>query len=296
MLARSIKDTVTRFWTMMGYKVERRVGWDCHGLPVENEVEKELGIKSKKEIEEKFGIEKFNAICRASVFRYKKEWENTLQRMGRWADYENAYATLDNNYIESVWWVFKQLWDKKLVYKDYRVTAYCSRCGTSLSNFEVNQGYKDTEDIKIKIQSEDSQKQEYLILAKERLGAIDKKYEVVEKIKGKNLAGLEYEPLYQFIKLGKKAHFVVADKCVSIEDGTGIVHIAPAFGEDDMRIGKINNLPLIFSVDDGGKFLPAINPWAGKFVKDADPEIIKELQNRNLLFKSEKIKHSYPFC
>src|SRR3989344_8720176 len=154
MLARSIKDTVTRFWTMMGYKVERRVGWDCHGLPVENEVEKELGIKSKKEIEEKFGIEKFNAICRASVFRYKKEWENTLQRMGRWADYENAYATLDNNYIESVWWVFKQLWDKKLVYKDYRVTAYCSRCGTSLSNFEVNQGYKDTEDPSVYVKFE----------------------------------------------------------------------------------------------------------------------------------------------
>ncbi|MDD5431075.1 MAG: class I tRNA ligase family protein [Candidatus Pacebacteria bacterium] len=334
-LATTIKDTVTRFWTMMGFKVERRVGWDCHGLPVENLIEKELGLKDKKAIEV-FGMDKFNDACRSSVFRCVDSWVRTLKRVGRWADYSRAYATMDNSYMESVWWVFKKLWEQKLVYKDFRVTPYCWRCGTPLSNFEVNQGYKEAEDpsifIKFKIKNKNEyflvwtttpwtltanaglavgkdvdyvkvkykneEKEELLILAKERLAAVfpNHEYTIEKEYKGKDLIGMEYEPLYDFIKPEKKAHFVIIADFVSTEDGTGIVHMAPAFGADDMEAGKKNNLPVILTVDEGGRFKKEVKPWAGVFVKDADKDVIKDLMARNLLFKWGKIKHAYPFC
>ncbi|MBU2109696.1 class I tRNA ligase family protein, partial [Patescibacteria group bacterium] len=330
-LTATIKDTVARYKTMKGFNVPRRVGWDCHGLPVENFIEKELNVKSKKEIEEKIGIEKFNKAARDSVFSCLEIFQKTLKRVGRWADYTDSYMTLDNSYIESVWWVLKQLWERGLVYKDYRVSPYCPRCGTPLSNFEVNLGYKDVSDpsiyIKFKIKNKENAyflvwtttpwtltanvalaigndidyvKIKYnnnnLILAKERLSVIDGEYEILKEMKGKDLLGLEYELIYDFIKPDKKAHFVVLGEFVSMEDGTGIVHIAPVFGAEDMKVGKENNLPVILTVDEEGKFKEEIKPWAGTFVKNADKEIVKNLQERNLLFKSETITHTYPFC
>ncbi len=333
-LTATIKDTVARYKTMNGYNVPRRVGWDCHGLPIENLVENELNIKNKKEIEEKIGIEKFNKTCRDSVFSSLNIFQKTLQRIGRWADYSDAYMTLDNAYIESVWWVLKQLWNKGLIYKDYRVSPFCPRCGTPLSNFEVNLGYKDASDpsilVKFKVKNEKLKVNEYFlvwtttpwtltantalavgkdidyvkvkinnesfILAKERLNVINGECEILEKIKGKDLLGIEYEPIFEFIKPEKKAHFVISGDFVSIEDGSGIVHIAPAFGADDMDAGKKNNLPAIITVDKQGKMLSKNSPWNGKFVKDADTLIIEDLKKRNLLFKSEKIIHTYPFC
>lgn len=335
-LATTIKDTVTRYKTMRGFLVNRRVGWDCHGLPVENLIEKELGVKSKREIEDDLGIEKFNDACRASVFSCVADFQDTLKRVGRWADYSNAYATLDTAYTESVWWVFKQLWDQNLVYKDYRVVSFCPRCGTSLSNFEVNQNYKDVYDpsvyIKFKISNLKSQISEYFlvwtttpwtlpanvalavgpdiryvkakvkandeifILAKDRLGVLDGEYKIIEELDGRDLAGLKYKPVFDFIKLDKKSHVVVADEFVSVQEGTGIVHIAPAFGEEDLRIGRVNKLPVVMTIDNEGKFLKIIEPWAGVFVKDADDDITKTLANRGILYKKERILHPYPFC
>ncbi|MDP3052824.1 MAG: class I tRNA ligase family protein [bacterium] len=335
-LATVIKDATTRFWTMAGFRVERRVGWDTHGLPVETEIEKQLNLKGKKDIE-KFGIEKFNAACRDSVFRYKKEWEKTLERVGRWADYGNAYATLDNSYMESVWWVFKKLWEQKLIYKDFRVTPYCFRCGTPLSNFEVNQGYREAEDpsvyVKFKIKNPKSSKNEYLLVwtttpwtlpanaaiavnpdliytkysvngdylfsysAPPALTGV--KIEAVEKISGKKLAGLEYEPLYKLagseFKVNDCYRVLPAD-FISTEEGTGLVHIAPAFGEEDMKVGKKNNLPVLITVDEEGKMKTPGYSWNGLFVKEADKVIFEDLEKRNLLYKKETVLHQYPFC
>jgi isoleucyl-tRNA synthetase len=340
-LATTIKDSVTRFWTMRGYKVERRIGWDCHGLPIENLIEKELGLKDKKAILE-MGVEKFNSACRDAVFRSVGDFQKTLQRVGRWADYDNSYSTLDNSYIESVWWVFKQLWDQGLVYSDYRVTPYCPRCGTPLSNFEVNQGYKDTDDPAIFVKFELTEEpgtylvawtttpwtltanaalavgkdidyvkvshdpsaggekgEEFLIFAKERFEDItgnDVSYKVVGKYKGSDLLGKKYTPVFDFAELDKPAHFVVAADYVSTEDGSGIVHTAPAFGADDMETGRKNDLPVIVTVDEGGKFKEEVKPWKGMFVKKADKEIIENLNSRGLLLKEGTIRHSYPFC
>jgi len=333
-LASTIKDTVLRYWGMKGYQVSWRVGWDCHGLPVENMIEGELGLKSKKDIE-KFGIEKFNQACRKAVFRCQADWEKTLRRLARWSDYSDAYATLDNDYIESVWWVFKQLWDSGLVYQDYRVTPYCPRCGTPLSNFELNQpgAYQDVEDESVYIKfSLKGQKDtyllvwtttpwtlaantaiavgsdftyikvkfnnEYYILAKERLEVLAKegKYEIIEELKGKDLAGQEYQPLYP-MKLDKPGYRVVPADFVSVEDGTGLVHIAPTFGEEDMELGKQENLPGIVTVDEEGKMVKGLKiPGEGKFVKKADQDIKTDLKKRGLLFKEEKIVHAYPHC
>jgi len=344
-LASVIKDTVTRYWTMRGFKVERRVGWDCHGLPVENLIEKELGLKSKKDIErladtEFSSVEKFNNACRASVFRCVDEWKNTLRRVGRWADYAKQYATLDNDYIESVWWVFKQLWEGGLVYKDFRVTPYCPRCGTPLSNFEVNQGYKTAEDpsvfVKFKMQDEPNtyflvwtttpwtlpanvalavgadveyvkveKEGEMFIFAKASAGRLqfldayshgNFASSIIEKITGKDLVGKLYEPMFSFIKPYKKAHYVVAGDFVSTEDGTGIVHIAPAFGEDDMRMARENDLPIIQTITSEGKFIPDVTPWAGTFVKGADKHIIEYLRKENILVHAGVMEHAYPFC
>lgn len=333
-LATTIKDAVTRYWTMRGFKVERRVGWDCHGLPVENLIEKELGIRDKKEIE-KMGISAFNQACRASVFRCVSDFEQTLKRVGRWADYSKSYATLDNDYMESVWWVFKKLWDDKLIKKDFRITPYCPHCGTGLSNFEVNQGYKEVSEnslyVKFKIKSSGEQiKNRYflawtttpwtlpsnaalavnpkliyteieyennvLILAEARLNALGGNYKIIKHYKGEELANTEYEPLYQFLPFKEKAHYVVLADYVSSENGSGIVHIAPAFGEEDLKIGKKYNLPVLLTVDKEGKFINEVKPFAGIFVKDADHLIIADLKTRDLFFKTEKIVHSYPFC
>ncbi|MFA5052682.1 MAG: class I tRNA ligase family protein [Parcubacteria group bacterium] len=336
-LATTIKDTVTRFWTMKGHRVERRVGWDCHGLPVENLIEKELGLKDKKAIEE-YGIENFNNACRAAVFRSVGDFQETLKRVGRWADYANSYATLDNTYMESVWWVFKELWKRNLIYSDYRVTPYCPRCGTPLSNFEVNQGYKNATDpaifVKFKLKEqqdniptyfvawtttpwtltanaalavkedieyayvikETERGKERLILAKDRLlaaGITDLPEKVVH---GKELRGMEYIPLFSFVEPKKKAYFVVATDFVSVEEGSGIVHIAPAFGADDMEAARKNGIPVILTVNKEGRFIDEVKPWNGQLVKKTDTEIIRHLKSEEALLKEETVDHEYPFC
>jgi isoleucyl-tRNA synthetase len=342
-LASTLKDTVTRYWTMKGYKVERTVGWDCHGLPVENLIEKEMKIKSKKEIlglakNEYDSIKLFNEACSSSVFRCLDEWKDTFKRIGRWADYSNQYATMDNEYIESVWWAFKKLFDKGLIYKGYRVSPFCPRCGTPLSNFEVNQGYAKANDpsvyFKLKIKGQENTSflvwtttpwtlpanvavavgadidyikvkvdNEYLILAKARQEVIEKYYgdiDIVEMYKGKELKGLEYKPIFDFYKdkIDKKAWYAVEADFVSVEEGTGIVHMAPAFGEEDMKVGEENGLPILMTVDMEGKFNPEVKTWAGQFVKDADPSILAELKKRKILISGteETIEHDYPFC
>ncbi len=349
-LITTIKDTVLRYWTMKGYQVPRRVGWDCHGLPVENLIEKELGIKNKKEIE-KLGIEKFNRACRNSVFRCVKDFEETLKRVGRWADYKAAYATLDSEYIESVWWVFRQLWQEDLVYKDYRVSTYCPRCGTSLSNFEVNLGYKDVKDpsifIKFRIQNSKlriansyflvwtttpwtlpgntalaiNSKAKYLlikqagenyILAEKRKEVLKGKYQVIKEFLGKDLIGLRYEPLFDSLlkqkpvpnqtssSLGIKnienAFQVLPADFVSLKDGTGIVHIAVMYGEEDFQLGKKFNLPFHHTVDQEGFFKKEVKEFAGQFVKNTDQKIIENLAKKGLLYKTQEVLHSYPFC
>ncbi len=331
-LATTIKDTVLRYWTMRGFRVERRVGWDCHGLPVENLIEKELGLKTKKDIE-KLGIKKFNAACQASVFRCVKDWETTLRRVGRWADYANAYATLDKEYTESVWWVFKKLYELGLVYQDYRVTPYCPRCGTPLSNFELNQpgASQDVKDqsvfVKFPIKGEKGSfflvwtttpwtlpantalavgeninyvkvkvGEEKYILAKERLSVLSEPREIENEFLGGALVGREFEPLFE-MKLDKPGYKVVAADFVTVQEGTGIVQIAPSFGEEDMELGRKENLPSPVTVDLEGKIKKDLAiPGEGKPVKQADEDIKADLKKRQLLYKEEKITHSYPFC
>jgi isoleucyl-tRNA synthetase len=333
-LAGTIKDTVLRYWAMKGHRIGWRVGWDCHGLPVENMIEQKLGLKSKKEIE-KFGIKKFNQACRQSVFQCINDWYKTFNRVARWADFSQSYATLDNEYIESVWWVLKQLWEQGLVYQDFRVTPYCPRCGTPLSNFELNQpgAYQEVEDesvyIKFPLKGQPDTflfvwtttpwtlaantavavgpdfkylkvkfNNQYYILAKERLDVLTKagKCEVVEELFGRDLVGLEYQPLYP-MKLDKPGYRIVPADFVSVEDGTGLVHIAPTFGEEDMELGQKEDLPGLITVDEEGKVIKGLKiPGEGKFVKKADQDIKADLKKRDLLFKAEKIKHAYPFC
>jgi isoleucyl-tRNA synthetase len=332
-LSRIYKDIICRYKTMRGFKVLRKAGWDTHGLPVELQIEKKLALKSKKDIE-KYGIAKFNKKCRESVWRYKKDWEKLTKRIAFWLDMENPYITYQPDYIETVWWIIKRIWQKGLLYKDYKVVPYCVRCGTGLSSHEVALGYKKTKEpaiyikfpvlnpelkntfllvwtttpwtlpgnvavavnpqfsyVKVKIN------EEYLILAKERLGACEVKGEIVKEIKGKDLIGLRYQPLYPFDEevVGGTYRVVPAD-FVSLEEGTGLVHIAPAFGEEDMRIGKKNSLPTLLTVDEEGKFKLGVKKWAGMFVKDADPKISEDLKERKLLFKTELYEHDYPFC
>jgi isoleucyl-tRNA synthetase len=326
-LATTIKDTVLRYWTMKGYQAPRRVGWDCHGLPIENLIEKEMNIKNKKEIEE-MGIEKFNDACRASVFVCVDDFEETLKRVGRWADYDKAYSTLDNNYIESVWWVLKQLWNKNLISKNYRVSPYCPRCGTTLSNFEVNQGYKETKDKSIYIKFKIKDKDEYLlvwtttpwtlpgnvalavnpeltycliennsekyILAKDRLVVLEGEYKIIKEFKGKELIGLNYEPIFDYFK--NNDYQVFEGDFVLSDDGTGIVHMNPMYGEDDFNLASKNNLPFVHTVDLGGKFKDEVYDFKGQFVKEADEKIIEKLKNNNSLYKEEIVSHEYPYC
>ncbi len=336
-LATTLKDSVLRYWTMKGYQVPRRVGWDCHGLPVENLIEKEQGIKNKRQIQE-MGINKFNDACRLSVFSCVSDFEETLKRVGRWADYDKAYATLENNYIESVWWVLKQIWDKGLVKKNYRVSPYCPRCGTTLSNFEVNQGYKETKDIsiyvKFKIIDEKFKEAQFLvwtttpwtlpgnlalainpklkysliennneqyILATDRLSIIEGEYKIIKEFKGKELEGLKYEPMFDYLAKIKpekieNAFIVLGAEFVTAEDGTGIVHINPMHGEDDFVLSEKYNLPMYHLVSEDGLFKKEVKDYENEPVKEADKKIIVDLKNKNIFYKQELVTHEYPYC
>ncbi len=327
-LARVFKDIVCRYKTMQGFRVLRKAGWDTHGLPVELEIEKKLGLKSKKDIE-KYGIAAFNKKCKESVWLYKQDWEKLTERIGFWLDMEHPYITYNNDYIETLWWIIKQLHQKGLLYQDYKVVPYCPRCGTSLSSHEVALGYENIKEtsvyvkfkikpntyllvwtttpwtlpgnvavavnpkftyVKVKVGAE------MLILAKERLAVLGEGCKIIEQFKGSKLLGLKYEPLFKFAKPDKKAWFVVGGDFVSLEEGTGLVHLAPAFGEDDMQVAKKNNLPVLLNVDETGRFKKEVKNWAGKWVKDVDPLIIADLGKRGLLYKEELYAHDYPFC
>ncbi len=331
-LSRIFKDIICRYKTMRGYKVPRKAGWDTHGLPVELEIEKKLGLKSKKDIE-RFGIAKFNKLCRKSVWNYKRDWEKLTERIGFWLDMENPYVTYEPDYIETVWWIIKEIYKRGLFYQGHKVVPYCPRCGTSLSSHEVALGYKSIKEpaiyVKFKIKSPKFKDnyllvwtttpwtlpgnaavainpgfkylkvrvgKEIFILAKERTEALDKNYKIIGEIKGRDLVGLEYDPLYKFVKPKNKAWVVVPANFVSLKEGTGLVHIAPAFGEEDMEAGKKNNLPVLMTVDETGCFVPEVKKWPGMFVKKADPLIAEDLKKRNLLFKEEAYEHDYPFC
>lgn len=335
-LTRVVKDIIPRYKTMKGYKVLRKAGWDTHGLPVELEIEKKLGISGKPQIEE-YGVEPFIKQCKDSVFTYESLWRTMSDRVGFWADMDNPYVTYHNSYIESVWWALKQIWDKGLLYKGHKIVPYCPRCGTSLSSHEVAQGYKDVKDksayakflvkgttnefllawtttpwtlpsnLALTVNADEyyvkvALNDEKYILAEALVSKVfveEEKPEVIQKCKGIELKGLEYEPLFDYAKdivKDQKAYYVVCDSYVTLTDGTGIVHCAPAFGEDDARVGKDNNLPFVQLVNEEGKFLKEVTDWAGVFVKDADEDIIKKLKQENKLLKAENYEHSYPFC
>jgi isoleucyl-tRNA synthetase len=373
LVASLMKDAVPRFWTMNGYHIPRRWGWDCHGLPIENIVEKELGTKSKKEIEEKIGVEKFNALCRSKVLSYADEWEKIVKRLGRWVDMDHPYRTMDVGYMESIWWAFKQLWNNDLIYKDYRSMHICPRCETTLSQSEVAEGYKDVKDlsvmakfelvdepgtfvlawtttpwtlpgnvalavgekidyVKVKLSKKSENgdiKYYYVILAKEiyekaknnkhslyemigsvlEYGREGKDVGYIEKeFKGKELIGKRYKPLFDYYANDKKlanrenGWKIYHGDFVNTEDGTGIVHIAPAFGEDDMNLGREYNLPFVQHVAMDGTFNKEMGEFAGLHVKpiddvlETDVKIKNYLKAKNLLFSHESFRHSYPHC
>jgi isoleucyl-tRNA synthetase len=328
-ITRVMKDLIPRYRVMKGYKVLRKAGWDTHGLPVELEVEKSLGISGKPQIED-YGVEAFVEKCKGSVFTYVEQWREMTERVGYWVDMKEPYVTYQDNYIESEWWALKQMWEKGLIYKGHKIVPYCPRCGTALSSHEVAQGYKDVKDssiyVKFKVKGEDKSilvwtttpwtlpsnvalavnkaydyvevvhHDEHLILAEALLSKLDCEYEVVRKFKGQELLGMEYEQLLPFAKVDKKAFYVIHGDFVTLTDGTGIVHIAPAYGEDDNLMGKKYDLPLVNLVDAEGKFVAEVEPWAGLFVKKADPKIMDYLKEKGILYKSEGFTHSYPFC
>ena len=341
-MTRVIKDMIPRYKTMKGYMVPRKAGWDTHGLPVELEVEKMLGLDGKDQIED-YGLVPFINKCKESVWKYKGMWEDFSGTVGFWADMDNPYVTYDDNYIESEWWALKEIWKKKLLYKGFKIVPYCPRCGTPLSAQEVAQGYKDVKErsaiVRFKCKDEDA----YILawtttpwtlpsnlalcvnpdetyvkvkcadgyvyyMAEALLDTVLGKfateetpaYEVLETYKGKDLEYKEYEPLYQCAadsaaKQHKKAHYVVCDSYVTLTDGTGVVHIAPAFGEDDAKVGRKYDLPFVQFVDGKGNMTEE-TPFAGLFVKKADPEVLKDLDARELLFDAPKFEHSYPHC
>jgi isoleucyl-tRNA synthetase len=375
-LSRAFKDIFPRFKTMRGFRVPRKAGWDCHGLPVELEVERRLGIDGKEQIEE-YGVARFNALCRESVLTYLKDWDRLTERIGFWIDLDDAYYTLTNDYIESVWWLLRQIWDKELLYEGFKVVPYCPRCGTAISSHEMAQGYHDVTDPSVYVRfpltaeaaaavaglgtpagasdaaaapgdtraaasaaakaslaaealpAADARvslavwtttpwtlvsnvacavnpdieyalvasRGERFVLARDLVTSVLGEHALVERIiPGAALLGLVYEPPYRFVAPDKRAWFVVGDGYVTTTDGTGIVHIAPAFGEDDMRIGRDNDLPVVNPVDAAGRFVAAIAPWAQVFVKDADRGIIADLTQRDLLLAEVPYEHSYPFC
>ncbi len=343
-LTRSIKDIIPRFQTMKGKNVLRKAGWDTHGLPVELEVEKALGIDGKEQIEA-YGVENFIDKCRESVWKYKAEWEDMSERVGFWADMENPYITYENDYIESEWWALKTIWDKGLLYKGHKILPYCPRCGTTLSSHEVAQGYQDVKETSIYVRFKVAgQIDSYLAAWTTTPWTLpsnvalcvhpDKEYvlvefpedidgtvkpvryylaeslvpqvfgeegRIIERYKGKELEGLAYEPLFPYAQStveasGKKAFYVTADEYVTLTDGTGIVHIAPAFGEDDSRVGQKYDLPFVQLVQEDGTMPAEVTDFAGQFCKDADPGLIKKLAADGLLLKKMPYEHSYPFC
>jgi len=327
-LTRAIKDIVLRYKAMNGYDIEPWIGgWDCHGLPVEIEVEKMLGINSKREIE-RYGVKKFNELCRKSVFKYRDEWVKMTKRIGFWIDMDNAYVTMEDYYIESVWWALKKIYEQGLLVKDYKVVPYCPRCGTPLSSHEVAQGYRETKDpsiyVKFKVKDENAyflvwtttpwtlpsnlllavgEEIDYVLvekdgeryyLAKARLREVLGEARIIRELKGKELKGKRYERLIPFVPVDFDAFYVTTADFVSTEEGTGIVHIAPAFGEDDYQLCKREGVPLVKPVNEEGKFTDT--PWKGMFVKEADEHIIKWLRENNKLYKKGVVEHTYPFC
>ena len=337
LLAGTIKDIIPRYQAMRGHLVERRFGWDCHGLPVEYEMEQELNISGKRDIEA-LGVDVFNEKCRSIVLRYTEEWREIVTRMGRWVDFENDYKTMDLPYMESIWAVFKALWDKDLIYEGKKILPYCPRCATPLSNFETNQGYQDVKDPAITIRFpvsdqpetsllawtttpwtlpsnlalavgeeiayvkvRDADSSQVFILARDRLSAYYKspdEYELLEEMPGSAVAGLSYEPLFPYFAEFKRdgAFRVFTADFVSTEDGTGIVHIAPGFGEDDNQLGRREGLPLVCPVDDEGRFTADVPEYQGREVKEADRDIIRHLKSEGKLVHQTTIKHSYPHC
>lgn len=329
-----IKDVMGRYWTMRGYHVARRWGWDCHGLPIENMVEKQLGLKHKKEIET-LGVDKFNNLCRTAVEKISDDWWTVIERIGRWVEFKNAYRTMDNTYIESVWWAFKTMWDKGLVYEGRKVLLYCPRCETPIAKAEIamDNSYQDIDDFstvyKFRVKGQQntyllawsttpwnklntyalavSPSLEYVkvrvggevyILAKSRIVMLKTdQYEIVETCVGKDLVGLEYEPLYDFAYdfQGKKVYIVIDAEFVSDEEGTGIVTIAP-YGEEDIQTIETHGLPVVLHLDSQGRFVDAVTPWRGMFFRDADTLIIDDLKEKNLIYWNTKEKHNYPFC
>ena len=337
---RVMKDIIPRYKVMKGYKVIRKAGWDTHGLPVELEIEKSLGISGKEQIEE-YGVEKFVKECKESVFTYVHMWEEMTNKVGYWVDMENPYVTYHNDYIESVWWALKQMWKKGLLYEGHKVMPYCPRCGTALSSHEVAQGYKDVKDltciakfkvvgkentyilawtttpwtlpsnlalcvnksyeyaeVKANVGTDDEPKYENYILAKDLIETVLKEtpYEIIRTFKGEELLGTKYEQLMPFAKVEGKAFEVIHGDYVTLTDGTGIVHIAPAYGEDDSLVSKKNGIAFVNLVDKSGNFVEEVEPWAGKFVRDCNEDICKWLADENKLFSKEKHIHSYPHC
>ncbi len=327
-ISRTLKDTVCRYKTMTGHQVKRKAGWDTHGLPVEIEVEKQLKLSSKQDIEA-YGLDKFNEKCRESVFTYEKLWREMTTRMGYSIDLDNPYITLDNNYIESVWWILDQFFKQGYIYEGHKILPYCPRCGTGLASHEVSQGYKEIKSntVIVPVKRKDADEyflvwtttpwtlasnvalavnpketyikakhQDKIYILEKKLAAkvIGEDYEIVEEFKGETLEHIEYEQLMPFVKPEKKAFFVTVADFVTTEDGTGIVHIAPAFGEDDYQVGRRYDLPVLQPVDESGKY--TTTPWEGRFVMDCDVDIIKWLHAEGKLFKKEKMDHNYPHC
>ena len=330
-MARTLKDVACRYKTMQGYQVRRKAGWDTHGLPVEIEVEKKLGLSSKPEIE-RYGIEAFNKECRESVFTYLKEWRDLTERIGYWIDMDHAYMTLTRDYIETVWWILKKYFEAGLIYEGHKVMPYCPRCGTPLASHEVAQGYQEeaVDSIYVKLKVKGSANEHLLVwtttpwtlpsnvavavnpdaryvrakkgdevyyMAKDRVKPLlGEDAEILEEFPGRSMEYLEYEQLLPFLKMESKAFFVTLADYVSTEDGSGLVHIAPAYGEDDFKVCQEYGIPLVHLVDEQGRFVPAVADWAGMFVMDANPLITKRLRSEGKLFKVERMTHSYPHC
>ncbi|MBI4277427.1 MAG: isoleucine--tRNA ligase [Armatimonadetes bacterium] len=332
-LARAYKDIMPRYMTMRGFFVPRKAGWDTHGLPVELEVEKALGLNSKRDIEE-YGIARFNEKCKESVFRYEAEWRKLTERIGFWLDLDHPYITFTDDYIESIWWILRQIWDKGLMYQGHKVVPYCPRCGTPLSSHEVALGYETTRDPSLYVRMRITGRpgvaflvwtttpwtlpsnvalavhpeaayahvrhgKEELILAKDLLEfALTGPYTVLQEMRGRDLVGWEYEPLFDFFKgkTDRRAWYVIPGEFVTTEEGTGIVHLAPAYGEDDMEMSRQYDLPVFHPVDLTGRYSAEVPPWHGLFVKEADPKITADLKQRGLLYRETTYEHTYPFC
>jgi isoleucyl-tRNA synthetase len=329
-ITRVIKDIIPRYKTMKGYHVLRKAGWDTHGLPVELEVEKSLGIDGKQDIE-KFGVEPFINKCKESVWKYTDSWKVMSDRVGYWVDMENPYVTYDDNYIESVWWSLKEIDKKSLIYKGHKIVPYCPRCGTALSSHEVAQGYKDVEEksvfVKFAVEGEENTyflawtttpwtlpsnvalcmnpvesyvkikaDGTYYILAEALVSSLFENFEVVEKKKGKDFEYKKYVPMFDYVKDTANAFFITCDSYVTLTDGTGIVHIAPAFGEDDSLVGKKYGLPFVQMVNERGRVISDAYDLVDVFAKDAEKVIIEKLKQTGMLFKEMLYAPSYPFC